>query len=192
MSRAESLPGRIRAACIETPDLSALALILRSRPPRGLIGPVVDDARGPFLAHQSLQLTAMAFTIDRLDHLVLTVQDIEATCDFYERVLGMTAVTFGAGRRALAFGRMKINLHQSGKELEPKAEHPTPGSADLCFITGMPIDDVAGHLRDCGVPVEEGPVRRTGALGPIISIYFRDPDRNLIEVSRYEDEEKKG
>jgi catechol 2,3-dioxygenase-like lactoylglutathione lyase family enzyme len=123
--------------------------------------------------------------IDRLDHLVLTVADIDATVKFYTRVLGMEPVTFGAGRTALAFGRSKINLHRAGHEFEPKAHRPTPGSADLCLIADGPLDQVIGHLAACGVPVEEGPVERTGATGPIRSVYFRDPDRNLIEVSTY-------
>lgn len=121
--------------------------------------------------------------IDHLDHLVLTVADIDATAAFYQRVLGMEIVTFGEGRKALAFGFQKINLHQHGKEFEPKAERPTPGSADLCFITSMPLDVVQAHLAACGVVVTEGPVQRTGATGPILSVYFRDPDLNLIEVS---------
>ena len=123
--------------------------------------------------------------IERLDHLVLTVRDIAATCDFYSKVLGMEVVTFGAGRKALAFGQQKFNLHQAGREFEPKAEAPTPGSADLCLIAQGPLDAVIDHLRACGVPVLEGPVQRTGALGPITSVYFRDPDLNLIEVSTY-------
>jgi catechol 2,3-dioxygenase-like lactoylglutathione lyase family enzyme/DNA-binding transcriptional MerR regulator len=123
--------------------------------------------------------------IDRLDHLVLTVADIDATVDFYTRVLGMEAVTFGAGRTALAFGHAKINLHQAGHEFEPKAGRPTPGSADLCLITADPLEQVIADLAAHGVPVEEGPVNRTGATGPILSVYFRDPDRNLIEVSTY-------
>lgn len=123
--------------------------------------------------------------IDRLDHLVLTVQDIDATCDFYQRVLGMRIVTFGAGRRALTFGQSKINLHQAGLELEPKAQEPTPGSADLCFISSTPLAEVIVHLQSCHVGILEGPVRRTGALGAIESVYFRDPDLNLIEVSNY-------
>jgi len=121
--------------------------------------------------------------IDSLDHLVLTVQDIEATCAFYQRVLGMAVVTFGAGRKALAFGVQKINLHPAGREFEPKAERPTPGSADLCFLTSVPLAEVQNHLTACGVTVTEGPVQRTGAQGPILSVYFRDPDLNLIEVS---------
>jgi catechol 2,3-dioxygenase-like lactoylglutathione lyase family enzyme len=123
--------------------------------------------------------------IERLDHLVLTVRDIAATCDFYSKVLGMEVVTFGAGRKALAFGRQKFNLHEAGREFEPKADRPTPGSADLCLIADGPLNDVIDHLRACGVPLLEGPVQRTGALGPITSVYFRDPDQNLIEVSTY-------
>jgi catechol 2,3-dioxygenase-like lactoylglutathione lyase family enzyme len=121
--------------------------------------------------------------IDSLDHLVLTVVDVEASCAFYARVLGMAVVTFGEGRKALAFGAQKINLHQAGREFEPKAQRPTPGSADLCFLTSVPLSDVMQHLAACGVAVSEGPVRRTGAQGAILSVYFRDPDLNLIEVS---------
>jgi len=121
-----------------------------------------------------------------LDHLVLTVHDIEASCAFYARVLGMEVVTFGAGRKALAFGSQKINLHQQGNEFEPKAEQPTPGSADLCFITDVPLVEFIEHLHTFSVPILEGPVSRTGAVGPIESVYFRDPDANLIEVSVYE------
>ena len=123
--------------------------------------------------------------IDRLDHLVLTVADIDATVAFYTRVLGMEAVTFGAGRTALAFGRSKINLHRAGHEFEPKASRPTPGSADLCLIPAGPLEQVIEDLAAHGIPVEEGPVERTGATGPILSVYFRDPDQNLIEVSTY-------
>lgn len=123
--------------------------------------------------------------IDRLDHLVLTVADLGATVDFYTRVLGMTEVTFGAGRKALTFGTSKINLHEAGHEFEPKAERPTPGSADLCLITSDSLEQVVEDLAGAGVPIEEGPVDRTGATGPIRSVYFRDPDRNLIEVSVY-------
>jgi catechol 2,3-dioxygenase-like lactoylglutathione lyase family enzyme len=125
--------------------------------------------------------------IERLDHLVLTVRDIDVTCAFYSDVLGMSVVTFGAGRKALAFGQQKINLHEAGREFEPKADRPTPGSADLCFIAQGRLDDVIAHLETHGVPVLEGPVQRTGALGPIRSVYFRDPDLNLIEVSTYVD-----
>ena len=121
--------------------------------------------------------------IDRLDHFVLTVSDIEATCAFYTRVLGMKAVTFGRNRKALSFGRQKINLHQHGNEFEPKAGRPTPGSADLCFIISTPLDEAIRRLAACGVVIIEGPVRRTGAEGPILSVYFRDPDMNLIEIA---------
>ena len=123
--------------------------------------------------------------IDHLDHLVLTVKSIPATCEFYARVLGMEVVTFGGNRQALAFDTQKINLHEAGKEWEPKAQRPTPGSADMCFITRTPLADVVEHLRQCGVEIVEGPVKRTGAAGPITSVYFRDPDLNLIEVSNY-------
>ncbi|HYA94529.1 MAG TPA: VOC family protein [Thermodesulfobacteriota bacterium] len=125
--------------------------------------------------------------INRLDHLVLTVNDIEATCSFYKRVLGMEIVVFCGGRKALSFGAQKINLHQKGKEYEPKASKPTPGSGDLCFITSVPISQIIAHLNSCGIEIVEGPARRTGAMGPIISVYFRDPDLNLIEVSNYDD-----
>lgn len=123
--------------------------------------------------------------IDRLDHLVLTVADLDATCRFYQAVLGMEVVTFGQGRKALTFGRCKINLHALGKEFEPKALRPTPGSADLCFITTTPLDQVVAHLRAHGIAIEDGPIARTGAVGPINSVYIRDPDKNLIEVSNY-------
>ena len=126
--------------------------------------------------------------IERLDHLVLTVVDIARTVDFYQRVLGMRHETFGQGRSALVFGQQKFNLHQVGREFEPKAARPTPGSIDLCLISRWSIDQVLQHLAAQGVAVEEGPVARTGALGPIESVYFRDPDGNLIEVSRYSDE----
>ena len=123
--------------------------------------------------------------VDRLDHLVLTVASIEATVEFYTRVLGMGVVTFGAGRTALTFGTSKINLHETGKEFEPKALHPTPGSADICLIVDDGIADVIAQLAVAGVPVEAGPVARTGATGPIVSCYLRDPDHNLIELSNY-------
>jgi catechol 2,3-dioxygenase-like lactoylglutathione lyase family enzyme len=125
--------------------------------------------------------------IDRIDHLVLTVRSIESSCAFYSRVLGMEVVTFGAGRKALAFGAQKINLHQAGHEFEPKALNPVPGSADLCLIAATPLSDVIACLAGCEVPILEGPVRRTGATGPIRSVYFRDPDHNLIEVSNYDE-----
>jgi len=123
--------------------------------------------------------------IERLDHLVLTVADIDVTVDFYERVLGMRHERFGAGRSALVFGRQKFNLHQAGREFEPKAARPTPGAIDLCLITQWSMAQVLEHLARQGVSVEEGPVARTGAVGPIESVYFRDPDGNLVEVSNY-------
>ncbi|MEM6526644.1 MAG: VOC family protein [Chloroflexota bacterium] len=129
--------------------------------------------------------------ITRLDHLVLTVRDLDATCDFYSRVLGMEVRTFGANneRRALHYGQQKINLHLAGHEFEPKAAVATPGSADLCFITDTPITDVIAHLQTENVPIiagENGGVPRTGAAGAVTSVYFRDPDGNLIEVSTYD------
>ena len=123
--------------------------------------------------------------VDRLDHLVLTVASIEATVEFYTRVLSMGVVTFGAGRTALTFGTSKINLHETSNEFEPKALHPTPGSADICLIVDDGIADVIAQLAVAGVPVEAGPVERTGATGPIVSCYLRDPDHNLIELSNY-------
>ena len=129
----------------------------------------------------------MPLVIDRLDHLVLTVRDLEATSAFYQRALGMTRETFGAGRVALHFGRQKINLHPAGHEFEPRARNPTPGSGDLCLITEASPESVVAHLRACGVAIELGPVERTGATGAIRSVYFRDPDDNLIEVSSYTD-----
>jgi len=121
--------------------------------------------------------------IDRLDHLVLTVQDIQTTSEFYSRVLGMRVVTFAEERKALQFGNQKINLHQKGKEIDPKAQRPTPGSADLCFLTLLPLEQVMAHLQSCNVSLLLGPVERTGATKSLVSLYFRDPDGNLLEVS---------
>lgn len=123
--------------------------------------------------------------IDRIDHLVLTVSDISTTIRFYEEVLGFSAVTFKQNRKALIFGVQKINLHQQEMEFEPKASRPTPGSADLCFITSTPINDVVSEILQAGISIVEGPVERTGATGEIMSIYIRDPDGNLIEISQY-------
>ncbi|EAO6277264.1 VOC family protein [Salmonella enterica] len=123
--------------------------------------------------------------IDRIDHLVLTVSDISTTIRFYEEVLGFSAVTFKQNRKALIFGAQKINLHQQEMEFEPKASRPMPGSADLCFITSTPINDVVSEILQAGISIIEGPVERTGATGEIMSIYIRDPDGNLIEISQY-------
>jgi catechol 2,3-dioxygenase-like lactoylglutathione lyase family enzyme len=121
--------------------------------------------------------------VARLDHLVLTVQDLDATCRFYAKVLGMEEVNFGGHRKALACGSQRINLHQAGQELEPKAHRPTPGSADLCFLVDTSMENLLAHLQRCGVEIILGPVRRLGAAGGLVSVYFRDPDLNLIEVA---------
>jgi catechol 2,3-dioxygenase-like lactoylglutathione lyase family enzyme len=132
----------------------------------------------------------MPIAIDRIDHLVVTAWDVDRTIDFYQRVLGMEPVTFAGGRRGLAFGRQKINLHQAGREFEPKALKPAPGTVDLCLIASTPLEQVIEHLGACGVAIVEGPVARTGALGPMQSVYLRDPDGNLIEISNYENAPK--
>jgi catechol 2,3-dioxygenase-like lactoylglutathione lyase family enzyme len=129
--------------------------------------------------------------IERLDHLVLTVADIDRTVSFYSDVLGMRPVTFAGGRTALEFGSSKINLHQVGHEFEPKALRPTSGSADLCFLAADPLDEVISRLAECGVHIEEGPVDRTGAVGRLRSVYLRDPDGNLIEISNLVDQVRK-
>ena len=123
--------------------------------------------------------------VERLDHLVLTVADMGATIAFYEKVMGMRTLSFGAGRKAMAFGQSKINLHPAQAPFKPNAAYPMPGSADLCFIVSTPLAQVVKHLAACGVAIEDGPGERSGALGPIMSVYFRDPDHNLIEVSNY-------
>jgi catechol 2,3-dioxygenase-like lactoylglutathione lyase family enzyme len=121
-----------------------------------------------------------------LDHLVLTVRDLDATVRFYIEGLGMELREFGEGRKALHFGSQKINLHLAGHEFEPKAAHPTPGSGDLCFLSERPLAEVANQLEALGYPIIEGPVARAGATGPIRSIYTRDPDGNLVEIARRE------
>lgn len=125
--------------------------------------------------------------IDAIDHFVLTVADIDATVAFYTRVLGMTAETFrpadGSTRHALSFGRQKINLHPAAAPFAPHADRPAPGTADLCFLTATPLPDWQAHLHRHGVKTVEGPVPRTGATGPILSLYIRDPDGNLIEIA---------
>ncbi len=121
--------------------------------------------------------------LDAIDHVVLTVRDIPTSMTFYTHVLGMREVIFGDDRRALAFGRCKLNLHQAGREFEPKAAYPTLGAVDLCLLAHTPIAEIVRHLAAHGVAIEEGPVERTGAQGPILSVYVRDPDGNLIELS---------
>jgi catechol 2,3-dioxygenase-like lactoylglutathione lyase family enzyme len=121
--------------------------------------------------------------ISRLDHLVLTVQNIEKSVLFYTQVMGMEKVTFGDSRVALLFGNQKINLHEYKQEFEPTAQHPTPGSADLCFVIETPISEAQQHLEKYGVEIIDGPIMRTGAIGQILSIYIRDPDQNLLELS---------
>ncbi|MCU4415223.1 VOC family protein [Acinetobacter sp. WU_MDCI_Axc73] len=123
--------------------------------------------------------------ISHLDHLVLTVADIEATCSFYQRVLNFEVIEFGENRKALKFGSQKINLHQVGHEFEPKAAFPTKGSADLCFISETAIEHIIQQLKQLHIDIEQGPIQRTGAMGSILSVYIRDPDQNLIEISNY-------
>ena len=123
--------------------------------------------------------------IDSIDHVVFTVKDINASCEFYSKVLGMEVVTFGEGRKALAFGSQKINLQQLGRESTLIAEKPTPGSADICFVTSVPLSEVIAHLNSSGVRLVGGPVETNGARGMMTSMYFRDPDLNLVEVSNY-------
>ncbi len=133
-------------------------------------------------------MSGAGFTVDRFDHIVLTVRDLQASLDFYERVLGARVLpppADGKGSTAIGFGRQKIKLHVKGREFEPKATHVTVGSGDFCLITEAPLDAVIAHLQRCGVALELGPVARQGALGPMMSVYFRDPDGNLVEVARY-------
>lgn len=126
--------------------------------------------------------------LNHLDHLVLTVKDIKRTCEFYTKILGMEEITFSEKRKALKFGNQKINLHEYGNEFEPKAKTPTHGSADLCFIAETPISEFIEHCKSNGIEIIEGPVQRTGAVGTMHSVYVRDPDENLIEVSNYEND----
>jgi catechol 2,3-dioxygenase-like lactoylglutathione lyase family enzyme len=121
--------------------------------------------------------------IDHLDHIVLTTARTEPCIDFYTRVLGMYFERFGQGRMALKFGKQKINLHEKGREFEPRATLAAPGTLDICFIAAVPLKDVITRLAACSVPIIEGPVMKTGARGPIRSVYVRDPDGNLIEIS---------
>ena len=124
--------------------------------------------------------------IDRLDHLVLTVRNLDESCLFYERVLGMRREMFGEGRVALVFGRQKINLHPNPSPIDTKAGRPTPGSADICFIAAVPPEQVRQTLDAAGIPLVTGPVARVGALGPVTSLYIRDPDENLVEIATYD------
>ena len=123
-----------------------------------------------------------------IDHFVLTVEDVEATCAFYAEVLGAEAVSFGDGRTALRFGDQKVNLHRAGEEFEPRAARPTPGAGDFCVTTDADIETVVGDLREAGVEIVEGPVERTGAVGRTTSVYVRDPDENLVEIASYHEE----
>ena len=121
--------------------------------------------------------------IDALDHLVLTVRDLEATRRFYETVLGMTAEEFQPGRWALMFGRQKLNLHVAGEVIDRNVRHATPGSADLCLLSETPMAEILAHLAVCGIELVDGPVWRTGATGPLESVYIYDPDENLLEIA---------
>ena len=127
--------------------------------------------------------------LDRLDHIVLTVEDIAASVAFYVGALGLRHEVRDE-RHALHLGRQKINLHASGREFEPKAVHPTPGSGDLCLIAVGSLDEVVAHLEASGVAIEEGPVARSGAQGKMHSVYLRDPDRNLVEIAVYDDRDQ--
>ncbi|EFC4873637.1 VOC family protein [Escherichia coli] len=124
--------------------------------------------------------------ISHIDHIVITTNDIEASTNFYTQILGMKLQTFNGNRRAFLFGKQKINVHEYGKEIEPKAHLPVPGSVDICLITTLGVDEIQAHFDKLSVSVLEGPVKRTGACGPITSFYLRDPDLNLIEISIYE------
>lgn len=118
-----------------------------------------------------------------IDHIVMTVKSIEKTLEFYCNIIGMQEITFGKGRKALLCGQQKINLHEAGKEFEPKAARPTPGSIDLCILSETPLSTIQKELEKKGIVIIEGPVQRTGAKGKILSLYIRDPDENLIEIS---------
>ena len=163
------------------PRLSESAWLAWSRHPELQAGAVADHLDGD----QSAGEGPSALEITGLDHLVLTVADVDQAVAFYERVLGMRPVTFGAGRRAVTFGPSKINFHEAGREVVPHAARPVPGSADLCLVTRATPERVLAHLETERVTVAEGPVQRTGARGPITSVYIRDPDENLIEIAFY-------
>lgn len=123
--------------------------------------------------------------VDAIDHVVLTVSSVATTCEFYALALCMEIVTFEENRKALRFGRQKLNLHEAGQEFEPKAARPTRGSADLCFVTSNPLSEWQQHLKECSVEVVAGPIVQVGAMGPMQSIYFYDPDGNLLELAQY-------
>ena len=130
----------------------------------------------------------MTISLGRIDHIVLTVCDIDKTIQFYRDVLGMNEITFGDKRKALQFGNQKINLHPESSEISPKAKHPATGAMDICFITLSPIANVIDDLRKLNINIELGPVQRQGAQGNTTSVYIRDPDENLIEIAHYNDE----
>ncbi|XP_066106599.1 glyoxalase domain-containing protein 5 [Saccopteryx bilineata] len=153
---------------------------LLSRPPARMWGRASEKQSW---RHSSQ--TAFPCLIHRLDHIVMTVKSIKDTIMFYSKILGTEIIAFKGDKKAFCFGDQKFNLHEVGKEFEPKAAHPIPGSRDICPITGIPLEEMVQHPKACDFPIEEGPVPRTGAKGPIISIYFRDPDRKLIKVSNY-------
>ncbi|MDZ7887376.1 MAG: VOC family protein [Mycobacterium sp.] len=127
----------------------------------------------------------MTFTVDRIDHVVLNCRDAEATIDWYVRVLNMRREEFGAGRIALSFGAQKLNVRPTGAQNWATADADVPGSLDLCFVVDADAAAVGAHLRACGVRITEGPVAKTGALGPMTSHYCRDPEGNLVEVATY-------
>jgi catechol 2,3-dioxygenase-like lactoylglutathione lyase family enzyme len=149
-----------------------------------MVSSTIERALRPVKVYERYHPNTMAFTLDRLDHFVLTVANIDATIDFYTEVLGMDVITLG-GRKALTFGVQTIKLHQRGHEPSLRAAHPMPGCGDLCFITTTPLDEVIRYVNDLRVHIEEGPVERSGAMGKLQSVYLRDPDRNLIEISNY-------
>lgn len=143
------------------------------------IGKTTESGIGKFI------LNYCYTQVDGVDHLVLTVKDMDRSIQFYTRALGMSLIQFGEGRKALQFGNQKINLHLAGKEFKPHARVPTPGSADLCFVTGSPLTEWISKFKLLSIKIEEGPVNRTGAVGPMTSVYVRDPDFNLIEIAYY-------
>ena len=185
--------GRIIRLRLTQLDISASAIramISAGHEPRFLVTDAVRDyllAEGLYRgeARQPAQYLPSDAGLQRLDHLVLTVADIPTTLAFYRDALGMQPLRFGDGRVALRFGPHKINLHEQGRELRPHARNPLPGSADLCLLSTLPVARSEQRLRDKGISIEQGPVTRSGALGTMKSLYFRDPDGNLIELAHY-------